>query len=142
MQDADHYGRPKLGITGIDDVTDELEPAEPTALAPDDNTDPRYLPLMQVLADAYGQAASGKGNDRHAAGKPFVEQPILEIVRMQDGIDGHTYQVMKKAQEAGRMVRRGQHQAAVAELYGIINYAAAAVIRVREIETENGPRPD
>lgn len=102
------------------------------------DADSKYLPLMQVLADAYAQAADGKGNRRHGAGKPFLEQPILEIVRMQGAsIDGHTYQIMKKAQEAGRMVTRDQLGSAVQELFGIINYAAAAVIRIREIETES-----
>lgn len=102
------------------------------------NADRKYSPLMSVLTDAYEQAARGKGHDRHSQSKPFLEQPILEIPRMQGSIDGLTYQIMKKAQEAGRMSSRGQHSAAVAELYGIINYAAAAVIRVREIETESG----
>lgn len=97
-----------------------------------------YAPLASVLNDAFQHSASGKGHDRHSAGKPVLEQPILEIARMLEGIDGHAYQIMKKAQEASRMVTREQHNAAVAELYGIINYAAAAVIRIREIETENG----
>lgn len=97
-----------------------------------------YAALADVLNDAYMQAARGKGNARHSAGKPFLEQPILEIVRMLDGIDGHAFQGMKKLQEASRMVKREQHNAAIHELYGVINYAAAAVIRIREIETEAG----
>lgn len=95
-----------------------------------------YTALADVLNDAYMQSARGKGHDRHSQNKPFSEQPILEIVRMQATIDGHTYQGMKKLQEAGRMVTRQQYAAAVHELYGVINYAAAAVIRIREIETE------
>lgn len=132
--------RPVLDFTKVKLTSDHIED-HGAPLAPEDaeNTDPRYLPLMQVFVAAYGQAADGKGNRRHAAGKPFIEQPILEIVRMQgESVDGHAYQIMKKAQEAGRMVKRQQYQSAIAELYGIINYAAAAVIRVQEIETENG----
>lgn len=98
-----------------------------------------YAALADVLNDAYMQAARGKGHDRHSQDKPFLEQPILEIVRMQATIDGHTYQIMKKAQEAGRMLTRQQYRAAVHELYGVINYAAAAVIRISEIETESLP---
>ena len=101
-----------------------------------------YGALRDVLDLAFMQAERGKGHDRHSQGKPFLEQPILEIPRMQGSIDGLTYQIMKKAQEAGRMLSRGQYSPAVAELYGVINYAAAAVIRVREIETERGEPDD
>lgn len=118
----------------ISDIEDH-GPSKPPEPADDY---PGYAALADVLNDAYMQAARGKGRDRHSQGKPFLDQPILEIVRMQAGIDGHTYQVMKKAQEAGRMSSRGQHNAAVAELYGVIVYAAAAILRVREIETERG----
>jgi len=95
-------------------------------------TDPKYAPLAYVLHEAYDQAAKGKGHERHADGKAFVDQPIFEIARMLHGIDGQTFQIMKKAQEAARMVRNGQHDAAVRELLGAINYAAAAVLHIRE----------
>lgn len=94
--------------------------------------DEKYDKLAGVLQDAYNQAAEGKGKERHANGKPFLDQPIMEIARMLSGIDGHSFQIMKKAQEAARMVRREQSDAAVQELFGIINYAAAAVLLIRE----------
>lgn len=100
--------------------------------AKQDQTDYSYSPLFDVLRDAFNQAAIGKGRDRHADDKPFTAQPIMEIARMLDGIDGHAFQMMKKAQEAARMVRRGQREAAQQELFGIINYAAAAVLLIRE----------
>jgi len=91
-----------------------------------------YAPLKSVLKLAYQQSASGKGKDRHANGKPFLEQPIMEIGRMV-GMGYQTGQAMKKAQEAGGMVQRGQHEAAQAELLGAINYLAAAFILIGEI---------
>lgn len=91
-----------------------------------------YQPLNDVLRAAYQQAASGKGRDRHANGKPFLDQPIMEIGRMV-GMGYQTGQAMKKAQEAGGMVQRGQHDAARAELLGAINYLAAAYILIGEI---------
>jgi hypothetical protein len=91
-----------------------------------------YAPLVAVLNLALEQASAGKGRDRHSDDKPFLEQPIMEIARMLNGTGGHAYQIMKKAQEASRMVARGQHDAAVAEYLGVINYAAAAVLLIRE----------
>lgn len=114
----------------------ERKDARQTPATGEPDTFGGYGELADVINDAYLQAAIGKGNERHARGKPFIEQPILEIVRMLSGIDGHAYQIMKKAQEASAMVNRGEYRSAEAELFGIINYAAAAVIRVREIETE------
>lgn len=100
--------------------------------AKSDKTDYSYSPLFDVLRDAFNQAAIGKGSERHSGGKPFLKQPIMEIARMLDGVDGHSFQIMKKAQEAARMVQRGQREAAEQELFGIINYAAAAVLLIRE----------
>lgn len=91
-----------------------------------------YDALAIVLQDAFNQAATGKGHERHSGGKAFTKQPILEIARMLSGIDGHAFQIMKKAQEAARMERNGARDSAIRELYGIINYAAAAVLLIRE----------
>lgn len=93
-------------------------------------------PLWQVLHAAHNQATEGKGKERHGGDTPFIEQPIMAIQRMLEGspVDGHLFQVMKKAQEAGRMAKRGNGEAAVRELYGVIVYAAAAVTRLEEQE--------
>lgn len=91
-------------------------------------------PLWEVLQQAHAQAMTGKGRERHGGGLPFEQQPIMAIARMQDGsIDGHLFQVMKKAQEAGRMARRGDGDAATRELHGVIVYAAAAVLALGEL---------
>jgi len=90
-----------------------------------------YEQLARILEDAYGQSARGKGRKRHANGLPFEKQPIMEIGRM-SGVGGHVYQIMKKAQEAGNMSKRGEHEAAIAEFYGVIVYAAAAILLTEE----------
>jgi len=83
--------------------------------------------LWRTLGAAYHQAAHGKGQARHGGAKPFEEQPIFTIAELLDGsIDGHLFQVIKKAQEAGRMAKAGLRDAARRELMGAIVYAAAA----------------
>ena len=93
-------------------------------------TDP-YAPLWRVLDAAYDQAANGKGKERHANAKPFTAQPIMEIARMV-GPGYQLGQAMKKAQEAGGMIQRGQPDRAKAELLGAINYLAACVLLIEE----------
>ncbi|WP_421930026.1 hypothetical protein [Nitratireductor rhodophyticola] len=95
---------------------------------------PDYATLAEILQAAHNRASAGKGRERHAHGKPFLQQPIMEIARMlPSGIDGHAYQIMKKAQEAAHMSRRGQREAAMKELMDITVYASAAVLMLREI---------
>lgn len=92
-----------------------------------------YGPLARVLEDAYEQSAAGKGKERHANGRPFVKQPIIEIGRMLSSTcDGQLYQAIKKAQEASGMIDRGDFDAAERELLGGIVYLAAAVLLIRE----------
>lgn len=83
--------------------------------------------LWRTLEAAYHQAMHGKGQARHGGGKPFEEQPIFAIADLLDGcINGHAYQAIKKIQEAARMAKVGQRDAARRELMGAIVYAAAA----------------
>lgn len=119
----------------IEATCDDLRASTPFRQAgPDINpTDPNFATLAGILQAAHDQAANGKGRNRYGEGKPFLNQPIMDIARMLGGIDGHSFQIMKKAQEAARMVRREQYDAAVHELLGVINYAAAAVLRIREL---------
>ena len=90
-----------------------------------------YAKLRDILDHAYNQAARGKGKIRHANDKEFSRQPILEIGRMV-GTGYATGQIMKKAQEAHTMAARSEHEAAIAELLGVIVYAASAVILIKE----------
>jgi hypothetical protein len=93
--------------------------------------DPDYVELSRALDAALEQAAVGKGKERHANGKPFHRQPIMEIGRMV----GPGYQIgqaMKKGQEAMGMMSRGEVDRARAELLGAINYMAAAWLLIEE----------
>lgn len=87
-----------------------------------------YEELADVLQEAFRQASEGKGEERHANGKAFGDQPIMVIPAMLGSIEGQIYQVIKKAQEANSMAKRGEDDAAKRELYGVINYAAAAIM--------------
>lgn len=91
-----------------------------------------YEPLASVLYQALDQAESGKGRTRHANGRPFIKQPIMEIGRMV-GLGYPTGQAQKKTQEAVGMANRGEYGAAEAELLGAIVYLAAGVLLIREL---------
>lgn len=98
-----------------------------------DMNDPQYTALAAALQAAYEQSAAGKGKERHANGKPFDRQPIMEIGRMV----GPGYQIgqaMKKGQEAMGMLSRNEHARARAELLGAIVYMAAAWNLMNELE--------
>lgn len=89
---------------------------------------PGYEALLEVLLDALDQAQYGKGKERHATDDvPFHRQPICAIGRMV-GPGYNLGQAMKKCQEAMRMPT----DRAKAELYGAINYIAAAILLLEE----------
>lgn len=94
-----------------------------------------YEALRDEFVAAVEQASGGKGKERHANDQPFDQQPILAITRL---LDGHpcaalAYQIIKKTIEAGRLVRLRGTDAAVAETYGVMNYAGAMAIRLKEL---------
>lgn len=89
---------------------------------------PEYTELERVLSEAVAQASEGKGKERHAVeGERFEQQMICQLGRwMGDSCpaaNGPIFQVCKKALEATRLPR----DRAIAELYGVIVYAAAAI---------------
>lgn len=90
-----------------------------------------YERLGRVLQDAHDQSAYGKGKARHANARPFDQQPIMEIGRMV-GFGYPAGQAMKKAQEAGGMLARGESDKARAELLGAIVYLSAAIMLIDE----------
>lgn len=98
---------------------------------------PGYEPLAMTLQAALDQAQAGKGKERHANGRPFDRQPIMEIGRMV-GLGYPTGQAKKKTQEAVGMLNRGEPDRAVNELLGAINYLAAAIMLIRETTHERG----
>ena len=87
-----------------------------------------YQPLANVLQDALDQAQEGKGNQRHANGKPFLEQPIITDGRA-CGLAGPAFQARKKILEA---LKCQDEERAVQDLLGAIVYTAAMVILKRE----------
>ena len=87
----------------------------------------KYQELFHVLDEAYDQAARGKGNDRHAAGEKFEDQPIMWIEKYFKSYQ--LGQAVKKLHESQRLPLAQ----AVKELLGAINYIAARVILLRKI---------
>jgi len=91
---------------------------------------PGYEPLAEVLDRALEQAQAGKGNERHANGLPFLEQPIMVEQRQQKGTGFTVGQARKKALESMGL----PPERAVRELLGAINYLAAGVLWLEERE--------
>ena len=87
-----------------------------------------YSSLAIILDEAFQQAKSGKGHERHASeGESFEAQPICEMARRL-GHSGPLYQAVKKIYESQRL----EGERGVRELLGAINYIAAAIIVRRE----------
>ena len=82
-----------------------------------------YEELVEILIEALDQSAKGKGKERHAVNRPWVEQPIIELQRAIGNTGGSLFQVMKKCQESERL----PPERAIEELKGAIIYAAAAI---------------
>ena len=93
---------------------------------------PGYEKLAAVFVRAYDQAARGKGNDRHAGGHPFHQQPMQQISQLLESDSFMAGQAIKKVQESRRLPTRERR---VAELLGAINYIAGMVI----YEESQGP---
>lgn len=88
---------------------------------------PGYETLAAVLQEAFDQAATGKGAERHANDLPFHEQPMQQIARRR-GLGFLLGQVDKKTEEAQGMLERGERAAWRREILGAINYLAGALI--------------
>lgn len=84
---------------------------------------PGHEPLLRVLLKAYEQSAAGKGKERHAQGRAFLDQPIMTI-QQQVGTSFALGQAIKKLQESQRLPTN----AALAEILGAIVYCAAAYL--------------
>jgi hypothetical protein len=92
-----------------------------------------YASLQRELQSAYEQSSAGKGKERHANGRPFDRQPILELSRLY-GPGFAAGQAAKKTQEALGLFNRGNKDGALAEVHGAIVYLAAVAVRLREID--------
>lgn len=96
----------------------------------------KYFELKRVLADAELHASHGKGKVRHATDEAFEDQKICVITRWleESPVAGPLFQAVKKCVESARM----DEDRAIQELYGAINYIAAAILVLEEYQ-ELGP---
>lgn len=85
-----------------------------------------YESLRGVLDEAFQQAASGKGSERHGNGLPFDQQPMQVISDLLDSDAFMVGQAFKKAQEAMRM----EPAVARREYLGAIVYLAGVIVRM------------
>ena len=95
----------------------------------------RYRLLRDILMKAGNQAEFGKGKERHADGENFEDQKICVIGRwLKDSpVAGPLQQAVKKIVESsGFTPTRAIH-----ELHGAINYAAAAIVLLQELEGDD-----
>lgn len=83
-----------------------------------------YHALAVTLAEAFEQAATGKGKERHANDLPFTRQRMQTIAQGMGTEAGLIYQACKKSQESMAM----DEPAAARELAGAIVYLAGAII--------------
>jgi len=88
-----------------------------------------YQALADVLVEAYLQASAGKGLERHASDEDFDQQIICEVTRRLEHspVAGPLFQSVKKIYESTRTDP-------IPELLGAINYIAAAIVVLREIQ--------
>ncbi len=87
-----------------------------------------YKSLEDVLDEAYAQASTGKGAERHGGGLAFELQPMQVISELLGSSDGLAFQAIKKIRE-GLTLDTPERQ--VAEMLGAINYCAGIVIYIR-----------
>jgi hypothetical protein len=97
----------------------------PEAILDDRETieNPNYDLLQSVLMDAYEQAASGKGADRHGFGLNFEDQDMIEVTN-RVGLGFPLGQAIKKLSEGKRLDRAKAKK----EFLGAIVYIAGAII--------------
>lgn len=101
-----------------------------------------YEPLFETLYEAAFQASTGKGKERHAGGKAFIDQPIFTIAR-EHGLAFLTGQAAKKLGESHTLLSIFDENRAITELYGAIVYTAAAIILLKEQRAnKNAPLED
>lgn len=102
------------------------EKVEPQLAAfPKFTMDEDYRSLAGILVEAYHQAQSGKGKERHANDLAFEAQPMQAISGMLDSDKGMAFQACKKIVEATNMQSLPAFER---EILGAINYLAGMII--------------
>jgi hypothetical protein len=84
----------------------------------------RYEDLERFFREAFAQGTEGKGDERHAVGRAFDDQPIVRFAEY----DHLTGQAMKKLDEAFHLAARGQVEKAIHELKGVMFYAGVRAL--------------
>ena len=97
---------------------------------------PGYEPLALVLDEALSHSQATKGVERHANGKPFLQQQIVTQPLERKSVEGLLYQIQKKAPEAVGLWQRLGVAHAEDDLLGVINYAASMLIVMRQLDAE------
>lgn len=95
------------------------------------HVEPGYEPLAELMQESLDQAQSGKGKERHANERPFVNQTLMNNTRAV-GTGYPCGQAMKKAEELHGMVERGEYAQAIEECYGAAVYLLAAAMWIQE----------
>ena len=105
------------------------DPAEAILNDHEGNENPDYGRLMEVLMDAYAQAANGKGTERHANGLNFEDQDMIQVMD-RVGIGFGLGQAIKKIVEGQRMIKgkKGADAKARMEFLGAAVYLAGSII--------------
>lgn len=83
-----------------------------------------YRSLALVLQDAFDQAASGKGRERHGREADFERQPMQTISDLLQTADGLHFQAIKKIVESRGMDLDAERR----ELLGAIVYTAGILV--------------
>lgn len=89
-----------------------------------------YLNLRHHLEMAYDQAAHGKGSERHAEENQYFEDQLICNIGGIVGPGFNLGQAIKKTAESIRLKEIKGPEAAKHEIYGAINYLAAACILI------------
>lgn len=95
--------------------------------------EPGYEELAQFMQEALNQAQAGKGKERHANKRPFINQTLMNNTRAV-GTGYPCGQAMKKAEELHGMVQRGKYHQAIEEAYGAAIYLLATALYISELK--------
>lgn len=106
-------------------IPDGKDGIVPEAILADRETveNPNYDALMSILMDAYQQAASGKGADRHGYGLNFEDQDMIAVTD-RVGLGFPLGQAIKKLSEGRRLDKASARK----EFLGAMVYIAGAIL--------------
>ena len=97
------------------------------AFTPEELLKMQYSSLSEVLEQAFDRCARGKGKERHADTRSFLDQDMIrELTDL--GITPAIAQIRKKAKESLRLDKDAQ----IKEFLDVIVYAASAIIVLQD----------